>query len=108
MDEIKINNEVTISDLKKLGRSGGVTGRLNNGEIITLKANYATRQRLAIVAGQEMEVELIDYYSDIYKEIRTLKRDHLLIARRVKIAGQSILKLTGMGYNKPKNKKLKD
>lgn len=57
------DTEVTVSDLKNLGRQGDVTARLDSGEIIELKAKYAIRKRLAIVAGQETEAEIIVFYS---------------------------------------------
>ncbi|WAI92208.1 hypothetical protein MP619_06690 [Streptococcus dysgalactiae] len=96
----KTDTEVTISDLKNLGRQGGVTARLDSGEVVTLKAKYATRTRKAIVAGQETEVEIIVYYADIYKQIRTIKRKNLVIARKVKQNNQTILQLTGKGYHR--------
>ena len=78
------DTEVTVSDLKNLGRQGDVTARLDSGEIIELKAKYAIRKRLAIVAGQETEAEIIVFYPEIYKQIRTVKRRNILIARNVK------------------------
>ena len=63
------DTEVTVSDLKNLGRQGDVTARLDSGEIIELKAKYAIRKRLAIVAGQETEAEIIVFYPEIYEEI---------------------------------------
>ncbi len=48
-----------LNNLKNLGRQGDVTARLDSGEIIELKAKYAIRKRLAIVAGQETEAEII-------------------------------------------------
>lgn len=97
----KTDTEVTVSDLKTLGRQGGVTARLDSGEVVELKAKYATRKRRAIVAGQESEVEMITYYPDIYQQIRTVKRRNILIARKVKQNHTTILQLTGKGYHRP-------
>ena len=97
------DTEVTVSDLKNLGRQGDVTARLDSGEIIELKAKYAIRKRLAIVAGQETEAEIIVFYPEIYKQIRTVKRRNILIARKVKHNRETILQLTGKGYHRPNN-----
>lgn len=97
------DTEVTVSDLKNLGRQGDVTARLDSGEIIELKAKYAIRKRLAIVAGQETEAEIIVFYPEIYKQIRTVKRRNILIARKVNHKRETILQLTGKGYHRPNN-----
>ena len=97
------DTEVTVSDLKNLGRQGDVTARLDSGEIIELKAKYAIRKRLAIVAGQETEAEIIVFYPEIYKQIRTVKRRNILNARKVKHKRETILQLTGKGYHRPNN-----
>ena len=97
------DTEVTVSDLKNLGRQGDVTARLDSGEIIELKAKYAIRKRLAIVAGQETEAEIIVFYPEIYKQIRTVKRRNIIIARKVKHKRETILQLTGKGYHRPNN-----
>ncbi|WP_375708958.1 hypothetical protein PJ261_02295 [Streptococcus dysgalactiae] len=103
MNGIKENTRqiLTISDLKQLGKEGGTTARLETGEEVTLKANYGTVIRQAIVDGQRMEVDVMMFYPELYKQIRTLKRNHLLIARRVKIGKRKILQLTGKGYHRP-------
>ena len=75
------DTEVTVSDLKNLGRQGDVTARLDSGEIIELKAKYAIRKRLAIVAGQETEAEIIVFYPEIYKQIRTVKEIFLSLEK---------------------------
>ncbi|ELY5747361.1 hypothetical protein RYR35_000585 [Streptococcus iniae] len=92
---------LTISDLKQLGKQGGATARLFSGQEVTLRANYGTIIRQAIVDGQRMEVDVMMFYPELYKQIRTLKRNHLLIARRVKIGKRKILQLTGKGYHRP-------
>lgn len=102
MNEIikKANKEVTLKDLRELGKQGGATARLLSGEEVTLRATYGTLIRLAIVDGKRMEVDVPISYKDLYRQIRTLKRNHLLIARRVKIGKKKILQLTGKGYHR--------
>lgn len=43
---------VTISDLKKMGKHGSATARLESGEEIALGAKFATQRRFGIIAGQ--------------------------------------------------------
>lgn len=101
MNEIKspLSTEMTIRDLRTLGRTGNATARLDTGEVLYLKPAYGLRKRKALINGQETEVDVIDYYSKIYKHIRTVKRNNLLIARKVKRGNQYILQLTGKGYH---------
>ncbi len=101
MNEIKsLSTEMTIRDLRTLGRTGNATARLDTGEVLYLKPAYGLRKRKALIDGQETEVDVIDYYSKIYKHIRTVKRKNLLIARKVKRGNQYILQLTGKGYHR--------
>lgn len=91
---------LTVNDLKKLGKEGGTTARLETGEEVTLRKNYGTIIKQAIVNGQRMEVDVMITYSELYKQIRTLKRHDLLIARRMKIGHKKLLQLTGIGYHR--------
>lgn len=102
MNEIKskLGQVLTITDLKELGKQGGTTARLDSGEIVTLRKNYGIIIRQAIIEGQRMEVDLIIPYSELYKQIRTLKRNHILIARKIKVGNKKTLQLTGLGYHR--------
>lgn len=101
MNEINhYDTEVTISDLRNLGRSGNATARLDTGEILTLKPKFGLRKRQALIDGELVEVDIIDYYSKIYEHIRTIKRRNLIIARKVKRGNQFVLQLTGKGYHR--------
>ncbi|MCK1198649.1 hypothetical protein MXZ29_07210 [Streptococcus uberis] len=43
MDGIKKDiREITISDLKEMGKQGGVTARLDSGQTVTLRKDYGT------------------------------------------------------------------
>ncbi len=44
---------------------------------------------------------MIVEYSKIYKEIRTIKRGDVLVARRIKQGNTNRLLLTGKGYHRP-------
>ncbi|WP_019779608.1 hypothetical protein [Streptococcus sobrinus] len=102
MNEIKkaFDTEVSISDLRQLGKSGNATARLDSGEIVDLKPKYGLRKKTALIDDQEVEVQVIDYYPKIYKHIRTIKRRNLIIARKVRRGNQFILQLTGKGYHR--------
>ncbi|MBY5035313.1 hypothetical protein K6V78_09715 [Streptococcus gallolyticus] len=100
MDEIKIENQVSLSDLRKLGRQGGVTARLDDGSDMKLLPQFGTVKRKGYISGKVTTVEVVYAYPDVYSQIRTLKRKEVLIARREKVNKKSVLKLTGRGYNK--------
>ncbi len=51
------DTEVTVSDLKNLGRQGDVTARLDSGEIIELKAKYAIRNKFLFTQSQNKKVQ---------------------------------------------------
>ncbi|MGI1739242.1 hypothetical protein [Streptococcus uberis] len=102
MDGIKKDiREVTISDLKEMGKQGGVTARLDSGQTVTLRKDYGTIKGQVIINNKKTIGNIIVNYSDFYQQIRTLKRNHLLIARRVRQGEKTMLKLTGKGYNRP-------
>lgn len=102
MKEIKkYSTEVTIPDLKAIGLNGNATALLLSGEMVYLKAKFATKKCLALVDGKEQEVEVIIPYSQLYREIRTIKSNNLLIARRIEQGQKTILQLTGKGYHRP-------
>lgn len=101
MNEIRPDRELTLSDLRKLGGQGNVTAYLLTGEVVTLRPNYGTTPRRAIVDGELKMVEEVIPFQKLYRQIRTIKRDHILIARRERYKNQSILRLTGKGYHRP-------
>ncbi|HEM3069608.1 hypothetical protein ACJBPS_03005 [Streptococcus suis] len=97
MNEIRPDREMTLSDLRKLGGQGNVTAYLLTGEIVTLRSDCGTTPKRAIVDGELKMVEEVI----LYRQIRTVQRDHILIARRERYNNQSILRLTGKGYHRP-------
>ncbi|ESR10538.1 hypothetical protein DIX59_10030 [Streptococcus iniae] len=101
MNEIKNDiNKVTISDLKEMGKQGGATARLESGETVTLRKNYGTIKRPILIENRKVLGDVIVRYVDIYEQIRTVKRNNLLVARRVRQGKVTSLKLTGIGYNR--------
>ena len=89
---------VSISDLKKMGKHGDATARLDSGEEIVLGPKYATQRRVGIIAGQVQEVDLIiPYTAQLISQIRTIKVGPILVARKQR---KTALQLTGQGYKK--------
>ncbi|RSI44146.1 hypothetical protein [Streptococcus sanguinis] len=89
---------VSISDLKKMGKHGDATARLDSGEEIVLGPKYATQRRIGIIAGQVQEVDLIiPYTAQLISQIRTIKVGPILVARKQR---KTALQLTGQGYKK--------
>lgn len=102
MNETKIiDTEMTLSDLRKLGGQGNVTAYLITGELVTLHSNCGTTPKKAIVDGELKMVEEVIPFHKLYRQIRTVQRDHILVARRERYGTQSILRLTGKGYHRP-------
>lgn len=93
-------NEVNLKDLRELGRLGGATARLVDGQEMILEENYGLIRRTGIISGKIKQVETIERYVNIYPNIRTIKWNNLIIARRVVRGGKSILELTGKGYKR--------
>lgn len=93
-------NEVNLKDLRELGKLGGATARLIDGQEMILEENYGLIRRTGIVLGKVKPVETIERYVSIYSSIRTIKWNNLIIARRVVRGGKSILELTGKGYKR--------
>lgn len=93
-------NEVNLKDLRELGRLGGATARLVDGQEMILEENYGLIRRTGIVLGKVKPVEIIERYVNVYPNIRTIKWNNLIIARRVVRGGKSILELTGKGYKR--------
>lgn len=105
MNEIKmIDTEVKLSDLRRLGRQGYVTLRLNDGSTLELTPSEALKAQTGYINGEKMTVKVIHSHRDIYPAIRTIMRDGVLIARRVKFGDRTILRLTGQGYTRPQRK----
>ncbi|WP_421445246.1 hypothetical protein [Streptococcus suis] len=106
MSQIKpLENEVTLSDLNRLGYLGGATARLEDGRTIQLHHRHGTIRQQGYVAGELRDVDVIVEYSKIYSQIRTIKQNNILIARRGKVTGRTALLLTGRGYRRPVNSK---
>ena len=94
---------VRLRDLKNLGKQGGATARLEDGTDLILKPDYAVKQARGYVDGVLKDVEFHLPYKKVYDQIRTIKRDAQVIARKVKTPSGMELRLTGKGYN-PQNK----
>lgn len=101
MDEIKMTTEVTLSDLRELGKSGGVTARLDTGEEVTLRPKFGTIKRQAYINGDLQLVDVRVDYPAIYAQIRTIMRDRVLVARKERRGKTTVLRLTGKGYQRP-------
>lgn len=102
MNQIKTSsvNELTLADLRQLGRQGGVTARLEDGSTVTLRPRFGTVTRKGYIAGELRDVEMVVEYATIYSQIRTIKQNGILIARREKVGTKTLLKATGKGYKK--------
>lgn len=104
MNQSKLVTEVTLADLRRLGNQGNATARLASGEEIKLTSKYGLIPKKGYVAGKLQIVEMVADYSKIYRDIRTIKRGDVLVARRIKQGNKSILQLTGKGYHRPSGK----
>lgn len=93
-------NEVNLKDLRELGKLGGATARLIDGQEMILEEDYGLIRRTGIVLGKVKPVETIEQYVRVYPNIRTIKWNNLIVARRVVRGGKSILELTGKGYKR--------
>ncbi|HEL1584673.1 TPA: hypothetical protein TXJ06_001410 [Streptococcus suis] len=93
-------NEVTLEDLRRLGRQGGVTARLDDGSTVLLRARFGTVKRKGYIAGTLTDVDVIVDFVKIYSQIRTIKQKDVLIARRIGQGSNAKLILTGNGYKK--------
>lgn len=100
MVQIK-NNEITLADLRELGKQGGATARLEDGTTVTLRHKFGTVARKGYVAGKLQDVEMVVQYVDVFPNIRTIMKGTTLIARRERRGKETILRLTGKGYQKP-------
>ncbi|MCK4023922.1 hypothetical protein HCC60_07735 [Streptococcus suis] len=106
MNQIKKHqvNEVSLADLRQLGRQGGVTARLEDGSIVTLRPKFGTKKEKGYIAGKLEDVELVINYPKLYPQIRTIKSSNgILVARKQQVGQQTKLVLTGKGYKKPSN-----
>lgn len=96
MNEIKV---VRLKDLKQLGKEGGATARLEDGTDLILKPYYAIKQAKGYVDGVIRDVEFHLSYQSIYDDIRTIKKDGHLVARKVRTPKGFELHLTRKGYH---------
>ena len=101
MNQSKLVTEVTLADLRRLGNQGNATAILDNGDEIKLTSRYGLVHKKGYLAGKLETVWMIVEYSKIYKEIRTIKRGDILVARRIKQGNTNRLLLTGKGYHRP-------
>lgn len=92
------HNAVRLKDLKRLGKQGGATARLEDGTDLVLKPHYAVKQARGYVDGIIRDVEFHLSYAKIYPHIRTIKKDGHLVARKVRSPDGFVLRLTGKGY----------
>lgn len=97
---MNVKKEVQIEDLRRLGRLGGATALLLDGEEMILTEKYGLVRKEGVVFGKNMTVEVIEQYTKVYSKIRTIKWNNLLVARRVNKQGKSLLELTGIGYKR--------
>lgn len=94
---------VRLRDLRTLGKQGGVTARLDDGSELLLMPNYALKKANGYVDGRLREVEFHLSYKSIYSQIRTIKKDSQLVARKVRSPAGFELRITGKGYRPPFN-----
>lgn len=93
--------ELTLKDLRNLGKLGGATALLTDGTELMLRENYGVSRRKGVVFGKLEEVEVVERYVAVYPKIRTIKWNNLLVARRITDKkGKSMLVLTGKGYTR--------
>lgn len=89
---------VRLRDLRQLGIQGGATARLEDGTDLILKPDYAVKRARGYVDGIPRDVEFHLPYKSIYDQIRTIKKDGHLVARKVRSPSGVVLRLTGKGY----------
>lgn len=97
-DETK---KVYLRDLRNLGKQGGATARLEDGTELFLKPDYAVRTAKGYVDGIPRDVEFHLTYRSIFNQIRTIKKDGHLVARKERSPSVLVLQLTGKGYKRP-------
>lgn len=78
--------KVTLADLKRLGKLGNATACLTDGSLVELGEHYALKESSAYINPQQGidTVKVIVLYTDIYDNIRTIKQNNDLIARKGK------------------------
>lgn len=89
--------EITLEDLRKMGRRGGATVRLYDGSIYSLTphgAKYIFKRHSAFVGESKVQAHEKSF-SDIYSVIRTIKIKDTVVARRNR---EGLLIYTGHGY----------
>lgn len=97
-DETK---KVHLRDLRNLRKQGGATARLEDGTELFLKPGYAVRTAKGYVDGIPRDVEFHLTYRSIFNQIRTIKKDGHLVARKERSPSGLVLQLTGKGYKRP-------
>lgn len=102
------NLTVIIQDLKKLGREGGASAYLDNGDMMVLKAKYGTIRKRAFIGGKATVVDLKVDYKNILPKIKLINRNGILVAKRFRLGSSNLLKLTSSGYNRLSRKERKN
>lgn len=76
--------KVTLADLKRLGKIGNATACLTDGSLVELCEHYALKESSAYIDNQKAidTVKVIVLYTDIYDNIRTIKHNNDLVARK--------------------------
>ena len=92
---------MTLSDLRRLGRQGGAMLTLDDGRQAVIRSHYAVIRKYHWKSGLRTQREDILKFHVIYPAITTVKRNHLLIAEKIKRNGENLLVLTGRGYHRP-------
>lgn len=89
-----------LSDLRQLGREGGVILYLLDGRVAKCRPKFAVVQKRERKNGQNVTVEEIVSYASIYQTITLIKRNNLIIARKINRGNDSLLRLSGVGFHR--------
>lgn len=97
--------EVTLSDLRLLGRQGEAIAYLDDGRQAVIKPKFAVVQRKRQINGKLTVIgEDILRFHEMYSAIISIQRKHFIIAERINRNGDNLLVLTGVGYHRQRNK----
>lgn len=94
-----------LSDLRQLGREGGVMLYLHDGTVAKCRPKFATVTKRQRQNGQIVNVEEIVSYASVYQAITCVKRNNLIIARKISHEDQSLLRLSGVGFHRREKEK---
>ncbi|HFR5317310.1 TPA: hypothetical protein ACHW0W_000689 [Streptococcus equi subsp. zooepidemicus] len=93
-------SEMTLSDLRRLGRQGGAVLILEDGRHAQIRPRYASIKSHRRQDSRLNSQESILSFHVVYSAITAVKRKHLVIAERIKRNGKNQLVLTGIGYHR--------